>query len=100
MMRNKFGRLTTGQVLVRFIARQFFERDGRQKRSIEGNWSIFGRWNLAGPAQGIAEFGQAEGLRYYRLQHEQAAEVSAEAKTRKTRANDEKETVRQRLVFV
>jgi 3D-(3,5/4)-trihydroxycyclohexane-1,2-dione acylhydrolase (decyclizing) len=99
-MRNKFGRLTTGHVLVRFIARQFFERDGRQKRSIEGNWSVFGRGNVAGLGQEIMEFGQAEGLRYHRLQHEQAAEVSAEAKTRKTRANDEKATVKLRPVFV
>lgn len=69
---NRFSRLTTGQALVRFMARQFVERDGRENRFIEGIWAIFGHGNVAGLGQGIVEFGQAEGLRFYRPQNEQA----------------------------
>ncbi|HEX3444680.1 MAG TPA: 3D-(3,5/4)-trihydroxycyclohexane-1,2-dione acylhydrolase (decyclizing) [Chthoniobacterales bacterium] len=69
---NRFSRLTTGQALVRFMARQFVERDGRENRFIEGIWAIFGHGNVAGLGQCIVEFGQAEGLRFYRPQNEQA----------------------------
>jgi 3D-(3,5/4)-trihydroxycyclohexane-1,2-dione acylhydrolase (decyclizing) len=69
---NRFSRLTTGQALVRFMARQFVERDGRENRFIEGIWGIFGHGNVAGLGQGIVEFSQAEGLRFYRPQNEQA----------------------------
>lgn len=69
---NRFSRLTTGQALVRFMARQFVERDGRENRFIEGIWAIFGHGNVAGLGQGIVEFSQAEGLRFYRPQNEQA----------------------------
>ena len=48
-------RLTTGQAVVRFIARQFVERDGRENRFIEGIWGIFGHGNVAGLGQGIVE---------------------------------------------
>jgi 3D-(3,5/4)-trihydroxycyclohexane-1,2-dione acylhydrolase (decyclizing) len=78
-MINKMCRLTTGQALVRFIARQFVERDGRQNRFIEGIWSIFGHGNVAGLGQGIVELSQAEGLRFYRPQHEQAMVHAAAA---------------------
>ena len=69
---NRFSRLTTGQALVRFMARQFVERDGRENRFIEGIWAIFGHGNVAGLGQGIVEFSQAEDLRFYRPQNEQA----------------------------
>jgi 3D-(3,5/4)-trihydroxycyclohexane-1,2-dione acylhydrolase (decyclizing) len=76
---NRFSRLTTGQALVRFIARQFVERDGRENRFIEGIWAIFGHGNVAGLGQGIVEFSQAEGLRFYRPQNEQAMVHTAAA---------------------
>jgi 3D-(3,5/4)-trihydroxycyclohexane-1,2-dione acylhydrolase (decyclizing) len=69
---NKFNRLTTGQAIVRFIARQFVERDGQENRFIDGIWGIFGHGNVAGLGQGIVEFGRAEGLRFFRPQNEQA----------------------------
>jgi 3D-(3,5/4)-trihydroxycyclohexane-1,2-dione acylhydrolase (decyclizing) len=78
-MMNEICRLTTGQALVRFIARQFVERDGRQNRFIEGIWGIFGHGNVAGLGQGIVEFSQAEGLRFYRPQNEQAMVHTAAA---------------------
>jgi 3D-(3,5/4)-trihydroxycyclohexane-1,2-dione acylhydrolase (decyclizing) len=76
---NRFSRLTTGQALVRFLARQFAERDGRENRFIEGIWGIFGHGNVAGLGQGIVEFSQAEGLRFYRPQNEQAMVHTAAA---------------------
>ena len=76
---NRFSRLTTGQALVRFMARQFVERDGRENRFIEGIWGIFGHGNVAGLGQGIVEFSQAEGLRFYRPQNEQAMVHTAAA---------------------
>src|SRR5271157_237961 len=76
---NRFSRLTTGQALVRFMARQFVERDGRENRFIEGIWAIFGHGNVAGLGQGIVEFSQAEGLRFYRPQNEQAMVHTAAA---------------------
>ena len=69
---NRFIRLTTGQALVRFMARQYVERDGKENRFIEGIWAIFGHGNVAGLGQGIVEFGASEGLRFFRPQNEQA----------------------------
>jgi 3D-(3,5/4)-trihydroxycyclohexane-1,2-dione acylhydrolase (decyclizing) len=76
---NRFSRLTTGQALVRFMARQFVERDGRENRFIEGIWGIFGHGNVAGLGQGIVEFSHAEGLKFYRPQNEQAMVHTAAA---------------------
>src|ERR1700757_3713298 len=68
---NRTVRLTAGQALTRFLARQFVERDGRQSRFIEGIWGIFGHGNVAGFGQGIAELAREEGLPFYRPQNEQ-----------------------------
>ena len=76
---NRYTRLTTGQAVVRFLAHQFAERDGRENRFIDGIWAIFGHGNVAGLGQGIVEFGQAEGLKFFRPQHEQAMVHTAAA---------------------
>jgi 3D-(3,5/4)-trihydroxycyclohexane-1,2-dione acylhydrolase (decyclizing) len=76
---NRFSRLTTGQAVVRFLARQFVERDGRENRFIDGIWGIFGHGNVAGLGQGIVALSQAEGLRFYRPQNEQAMVHTAAA---------------------
>src|ERR1700736_3429028 len=76
---NRFNRLTTGQAVVRFMARQFVERDGRENRFIDGIWAIFGHGNVSGRGQGIVEFSQAEGLKFFRPQHEQAMVHTAAA---------------------
>ncbi len=64
-------RLTTGQAIVRFMARQYVERDGRQQRFITGVWGIFGHGNVAGLGQALEELGDAEDMPYYRPQNEQ-----------------------------
>ena len=65
-------RLTVGQAVVRFIARQDVERDGEQHRFIAGVWGIFGHGNVAGLGQALEELSGPEGLRFYRPQNEQA----------------------------
>jgi 3D-(3,5/4)-trihydroxycyclohexane-1,2-dione acylhydrolase (decyclizing) len=68
---SKTIRLTVGQAVVQFIANQYAERDGRENRFIEGIWGIFGHGNVSGLGQGIVEFADKCGLRFYRPQHEQ-----------------------------
>ena len=59
---KRTSRLTMGQALVRFLARQFVERDGKESRFIEGIWGIFGHGNVAGLGQGIVELSRAENI--------------------------------------
>ena len=65
-------RLTAGQAIVRFLAAQEAERDGRRERFIAGVWGIFGHGNVAGLGQALEELGDEVGLRFYRSQNEQA----------------------------
>ncbi len=65
-------RLTVGQAIVRFMAQQYVERDGREQRFIAGVWGIFGHGNVAGLGQALEELGDAEEMPYYRPQNEQA----------------------------
>ncbi|MET8296126.1 3D-(3,5/4)-trihydroxycyclohexane-1,2-dione acylhydrolase (decyclizing) [Streptomyces sp. NPDC005180] len=52
-------RLTTAQALVRFLSRQYTERDGRRNRLIAATWGIFGHGNVAGIGQALLESGPA-----------------------------------------
>jgi 3D-(3,5/4)-trihydroxycyclohexane-1,2-dione acylhydrolase (decyclizing) len=61
-----------GQAIVRFMAHQYTERDGREQRFIAGVWGIFGHGNVAGFGQALEELGDAEEMPYYRPQNEQA----------------------------
>jgi 3D-(3,5/4)-trihydroxycyclohexane-1,2-dione acylhydrolase (decyclizing) len=65
-------RLTVAQALVKFLAAQFTERDGREERLIRGVWAIFGHGNVSGLGQALEEYGDAVGLPTYRPQNEQA----------------------------
>jgi 3D-(3,5/4)-trihydroxycyclohexane-1,2-dione acylhydrolase (decyclizing) len=71
-MMDRVTRLTAGQALVRFVANQFVERDGKRHRFIAGFWGIFGHGNVAGLGQGLAELAAAEGLQFHQPQNEQA----------------------------
>jgi 3D-(3,5/4)-trihydroxycyclohexane-1,2-dione acylhydrolase (decyclizing) len=68
----KTRRMTVAQAIVRFLAQQYTERDGVERRFIRGIWGIFGHGNVAGLGQALAEIPESEGLRYYRPQNEQA----------------------------
>ncbi|WKV73871.1 3D-(3,5/4)-trihydroxycyclohexane-1,2-dione acylhydrolase (decyclizing) [Streptomyces sp. PCS3-D2] len=50
-------RLTVAQALVRFLAAQYTERDGRRHRLIAATWGIFGHGNVAGIGQALLETG-------------------------------------------
>ncbi len=64
-------RLTVGQAIVRFLARQYAERDGVEARFIAGVWGIFGHGNVAGLGQALEELGEELDLPFYRPQNEQ-----------------------------
>jgi 3D-(3,5/4)-trihydroxycyclohexane-1,2-dione acylhydrolase (decyclizing) len=65
-------RMTVGQAIVRFLASQYTERDGAERRFIPGMWGIFGHGNVSGLGQALEEVGPGVGLPYYRPQNEQA----------------------------
>ncbi|MFE7096595.1 3D-(3,5/4)-trihydroxycyclohexane-1,2-dione acylhydrolase (decyclizing) [Streptomyces erythrochromogenes] len=50
-------RLTVAQALVRFLAAQYTERDGRRHRLVAATWGIFGHGNVAGIGQALLESG-------------------------------------------
>ncbi|QCX76704.1 3D-(3,5/4)-trihydroxycyclohexane-1,2-dione hydrolase [Streptomyces sp. YIM 121038] len=63
-------RLTTAQALVRFLARQFTERDGVHQRLIGATWGIFGHGNVAGLGQALVEHGDE--MPFHQGRNEQA----------------------------
>ncbi|GAA1708371.1 3D-(3,5/4)-trihydroxycyclohexane-1,2-dione acylhydrolase (decyclizing) [Fodinicola feengrottensis] len=68
-------RLTTGQALIRFLSRQWTERDGVEQRLFGGCFGIFGHGNVAGIGQALLEHqlaGDTEKLPYYLARNEQA----------------------------
>jgi 3D-(3,5/4)-trihydroxycyclohexane-1,2-dione acylhydrolase (decyclizing) len=48
-------RLTVAQALVRFLGAQYSERDGVERRLVEGCFGIFGHGNLAGVGEALLE---------------------------------------------
>src|SRR3990170_619302 len=75
MMANTV-RLTMAQALVRFLAQQHVERDGRRQKFFAGVWGIFGHGNVAGVGQALQEHPE---LRYYQSRNEQAMVHAAAA---------------------
>ena len=63
------SRLTVAQALVRFLARQETERDGRRERLIAGCYGIFGHGNVAGLGQALHQGGDE--LPYFAARNEQ-----------------------------
>ncbi|WP_306332548.1 3D-(3,5/4)-trihydroxycyclohexane-1,2-dione acylhydrolase (decyclizing) [Streptomyces sp. KL118A] len=63
-------RLTTAQALVRFLARQYTERDGTRQRLIGATWGIFGHGNVAGVGQALVEY--ADEMPFHQGRNEQA----------------------------
>jgi len=62
--------LTMAQALVKYLSVQYSERDGEQKRFVQGIFGIFGHGNVAGLGQALVEYG--EDLTYYQARNEQA----------------------------
>ncbi|WP_046774848.1 3D-(3,5/4)-trihydroxycyclohexane-1,2-dione acylhydrolase (decyclizing) [Streptomyces yangpuensis] len=67
-------RLTVAQALVRFLAAQYTERDGRRHRLVAATWGIFGHGNVAGIGQALLETGGAgpDGMPFLQGRNEQA----------------------------
>ncbi|MZD07979.1 3D-(3,5/4)-trihydroxycyclohexane-1,2-dione acylhydrolase (decyclizing) [Streptomyces sp. SID5785] len=63
-------RLTTAQALVRFLTRQFSERDGTRQRLVPATWGIFGHGNVAGVGQALVQYGDA--MPFHQGRNEQA----------------------------
>ncbi|MFI5493808.1 3D-(3,5/4)-trihydroxycyclohexane-1,2-dione acylhydrolase (decyclizing) [Actinoplanes sp. NPDC051859] len=67
-------RLTVAQAVVRFLANQWTERDGVERRAIAGMFGIFGHGNVAGIGQALLQAqrtGDAD-LPYHLARNEQA----------------------------
>ena len=63
-------RLTMAQALVRYLARQYVSRDGREQPFFAGVWGIFGHGNVAGMGQALQQY--ASEIRYHQSRNEQA----------------------------
>src|SRR5437879_1973523 len=63
-------RLTTAQALIRFLANQYVERDGAERRFFHGCFGIFGHGNVAGIGQALYQ--HPDLLTYYQARNEQA----------------------------
>jgi 3D-(3,5/4)-trihydroxycyclohexane-1,2-dione acylhydrolase (decyclizing) len=63
-------RLTMAQALVRFLASQYSERDGVERRLIAGCFGIFGHGNVAGVGQALLE--ERDDMPYILARNEQA----------------------------
>src|ERR1700716_4605458 len=82
-------RLTVAQALVQFLANQYTERDGTERRLIAGCFGIFGHGNVAGIGQALLEAevqaeqtGTEPALRYVLGRNEQAMVHTAAAYAR------------------
>jgi 3D-(3,5/4)-trihydroxycyclohexane-1,2-dione acylhydrolase (decyclizing) len=73
-------RLTAAQALVRFLAAQFVERDGVQRRFFGGCFGIFGHGNVAGIGEALYE--RPDLLTYYQARSEQGMVHTAVAYAR------------------
>jgi 3D-(3,5/4)-trihydroxycyclohexane-1,2-dione acylhydrolase (decyclizing) len=63
-------RLTVAQALIRFLAAQEVERDGKRERLIAGCFGIFGHGNVAGIGQALQQYGEL--MPYHQARNEQA----------------------------
>ncbi|WP_336158702.1 3D-(3,5/4)-trihydroxycyclohexane-1,2-dione acylhydrolase (decyclizing) [Amycolatopsis sp. VC5-11] len=74
-------RLTTAQALVRFLANQYSERDGVERRLIPGCFGIFGHGNVAGIGQALLQAARtgSDDLPYYLARNEQGQVHAATA---------------------
>jgi 3D-(3,5/4)-trihydroxycyclohexane-1,2-dione acylhydrolase (decyclizing) len=72
-VRTDTVRLTVAQAVVRFLGRQYSERDGRRQRLFAGCFGIFGHGNVAGLGQALlqAEIDEPGALPYVLGRNEQ-----------------------------
>ena len=51
-------RLTLSQAIVKYLQSQYSERDGVERRFIQGVWGILGHGNVSGLSQALVEYGR------------------------------------------
>ena len=51
-------RLTLSQAIVKYLQAQHSERDGVERRFIQGVWGILGHGNVSGLSQALVEYGR------------------------------------------
>ncbi|OJJ10566.1 3D-(3,5/4)-trihydroxycyclohexane-1,2-dione acylhydrolase (decyclizing) [Alphaproteobacteria bacterium AO1-B] len=88
-MSSKTVQLTTAQAIVRYLANQFIEVDGKEIRICGGGFGIFGHGNVT--CLGEALYNHQEELPLYRGQNEQSMGFAAAAYA--------KQWLRQRFMF-
>ena len=69
-MTKETVKLTTAQALVKFLANQYIQLDGKSYQFIRGVFGIFGHGQVCGIGQALEQ--NPEYLKYYRIQNEQA----------------------------
>jgi 3D-(3,5/4)-trihydroxycyclohexane-1,2-dione acylhydrolase (decyclizing) len=89
MTRNDTLKLTTAQAIIRWLANQYIEIDGQERRICGGGFGIFGHGNVT--CLGEALYGVREELPLYRGQNEQSMGFAA--------AGYAKQWLRQRFMF-
>ncbi|MDR1266329.1 MAG: 3D-(3,5/4)-trihydroxycyclohexane-1,2-dione acylhydrolase (decyclizing) [Propionibacteriaceae bacterium] len=74
-------RLTVAQATMRFLASQYSERDGLERRLIPGCFGIFGHGNVAGLGQALLQLSilDPDAMPYYLNRNEQGAVHAAAA---------------------
>jgi len=74
-------RLSVAQATVRFLARQYSQRDGTEHKLFAGCFGIFGHGNVAGLGQALleAELAEPGALRYHQARNEQGMVHAATA---------------------
>ncbi|MDQ3615475.1 MAG: 3D-(3,5/4)-trihydroxycyclohexane-1,2-dione acylhydrolase (decyclizing) [Actinomycetota bacterium] len=77
-------RLTVAQATVRFLAQQYTERDGVERKLFAGCFGIFGHGNVAGIGEALleAELNSSGALPYWTARNEQGAVHAASAYAR------------------
>ena len=70
MSQSATERLTVGQALVKFLSRQYSERDGQRRRLIPAIFGIFGHGNVSGLGQALESVGGD--LPHYQSRNEQS----------------------------
>ncbi len=79
---NEVLRLTMAQALVKWMTRQYVERDGHEQRFFAGMWGIFGHGNVAGVGQALDQY--RDELPYVLSRNEQAQVHAAAAFARQS----------------
>lgn len=64
-MKNKY---TVAQALIKFLDKQYVERDGKKHKFFAGMWGIFGHGNVAGIGQALEQYPH---FTYYQARNEQ-----------------------------